>query len=159
MTIVILIHSRRRDSQGQETILEPFADKQTRNYDTECTNQQNGRLPFWEDSSCPPGCSSNLPFWEDRGLNVRYLRIFQIKHIFYKLDVKIVAANNEIRCIHSSCPPYLSATLVRCKLKNILFWLLAKEASGQSLKVNSIRNFYTMGSRVELNRFLNHMIT
>ena len=27
-----------RDSQGQETFLAPSADKQTRNYDTECSN-------------------------------------------------------------------------------------------------------------------------
>ena len=32
--IVRLPHSRRRDSQVQETFLAPSADKQTRNYDT-----------------------------------------------------------------------------------------------------------------------------
>ena len=33
-----LPHPRSRDSQGQETFLAPSADKQTRNYDTECSN-------------------------------------------------------------------------------------------------------------------------
>ena len=36
--IVRLPHPRSRDSQGQETFLAPSADKQTRNYDTECSN-------------------------------------------------------------------------------------------------------------------------
>ena len=36
--IVRLPHPRRGDSQGQETFLAPTADKQTSNYDTECSN-------------------------------------------------------------------------------------------------------------------------
>ena len=36
--IVTLSHPRSGDSQGQETFLVPCADKQTRNYDTECSN-------------------------------------------------------------------------------------------------------------------------
>ena len=36
--IVKLPHPRSRDTQGQETFLAPSADKQTRNYDTECSN-------------------------------------------------------------------------------------------------------------------------
>ena len=36
--IVRVPHSRSRDSKGQEMFLAPFADKQTRNYDTECSN-------------------------------------------------------------------------------------------------------------------------
>ena len=36
--IVRLAHPRSGDSQGQETFLAPSADKQTRNYDTECSN-------------------------------------------------------------------------------------------------------------------------
>ena len=36
--IVRLLHPRSGDSQGQETFLPPSADKQTRNYDTECSN-------------------------------------------------------------------------------------------------------------------------
>ena len=35
-TLVRLLHPRSGDSQGQETFLAPSADKQTRNYDTEC---------------------------------------------------------------------------------------------------------------------------
>ena len=36
--IVRLPHPESRDSQDQETFLAPSADKQTRNYDTECSN-------------------------------------------------------------------------------------------------------------------------
>ena len=36
--IVRLPHRRNGDSQGQETVLAPPADKQTRNYDTDCSN-------------------------------------------------------------------------------------------------------------------------
>ena len=36
--IVRLPHPRSVDSQGQETFLAPSADKQTRNYGTECSN-------------------------------------------------------------------------------------------------------------------------
>ena len=36
--IVGLPHPRSGGSQGQETFLAPSADKQTRNYDTECSN-------------------------------------------------------------------------------------------------------------------------
>ena len=36
--IVRQSHPRGRDSQGQETFLAPSPDKQTRNYDTECSN-------------------------------------------------------------------------------------------------------------------------
>ena len=36
--MVKLPHPRSGDSQGQETFLAPSADKQTRNYDTECLN-------------------------------------------------------------------------------------------------------------------------
>ena len=36
--IACLPHPRSGDSQSQETFLAPSADKQTRNYDTECSN-------------------------------------------------------------------------------------------------------------------------
>ena len=36
--IARLPHPWRGDSQGQKTFLAPLADKQTRNYDTECSN-------------------------------------------------------------------------------------------------------------------------
>ena len=36
--IVRLLHPRSGDRQGQETFLTPSADKQTRNYDIECSN-------------------------------------------------------------------------------------------------------------------------
>ena len=37
-SIVRLPHPQSRDSQGQEKFLAPSADKQTRNYDTECSS-------------------------------------------------------------------------------------------------------------------------
>ena len=37
-TIARLSHPQRGDSQDQETFLAPSSDKQTRNYDTECSN-------------------------------------------------------------------------------------------------------------------------
>ena len=46
--IVRLPHPRSGDSQGQEMFLAPSADKQTRNYDTECSNHhpsQSTRRP------------------------------------------------------------------------------------------------------------------
>ena len=40
MGLVRLSHPWSGGSQGQETFLAPSADKQTRNYDTECSNHQ-----------------------------------------------------------------------------------------------------------------------
>ena len=37
-TIIRLPHPRSGDSQGQKTFLAPSSDKQTSNYDTECSN-------------------------------------------------------------------------------------------------------------------------
>ena len=37
--IVRIPHLRSGDTQGQKTFLAPSADKQTRNYDTECSNR------------------------------------------------------------------------------------------------------------------------
>ena len=50
--IVRLPHPRSGDSQGQETFLAPSADKQTRNYDRGCSNQNSEcELNSWPDSS------------------------------------------------------------------------------------------------------------
>ena len=54
-------HPRIGDSQGQETFLAPSADKQTCNYDTECTNPPlHGGLLLggWGESPSPTGKSS-----------------------------------------------------------------------------------------------------
>ena len=61
-----------------------------------------------------------IPFHSD--LYVGYLWIFQVDHTFYKLDVKIFAANNEIRCVSCSCPLSSSSTLDPCQQKHLLFW-------------------------------------
>ena len=47
--IVRLSHPRSGDSQGQETFLAPSADKQTHNYDTECSNHHPSlsTLKWW----------------------------------------------------------------------------------------------------------------
>ena len=42
--IVRLPHPRRGDSQSQETFLAPPADKQTGNYDTECSNHHPSHI-------------------------------------------------------------------------------------------------------------------
>ena len=44
-TIVRLSHHQSEDTQGQKTILAPSADKQTLNYDTECSNHPPSQLP------------------------------------------------------------------------------------------------------------------
>ena len=81
----------------------------------------NWRLPFREESSGPCGPSWNLTFWDDSGLNVRYLWIVRVDHTFYKLDVKILAAINDIRCARCSYPPYSSSALDPCQEKHLLF--------------------------------------
>ena len=40
-----LPHPRSGDSQGQETFLAPSADKQTCNYNTECSNHHPSQSP------------------------------------------------------------------------------------------------------------------
>ena len=52
-------HPRIGDSQGQETFLAPSADKQTCNYDTECTNPP----PPWGTATGGMGGES-LPHWK-----------------------------------------------------------------------------------------------
>ena len=84
---------------------------------TICPNSPvlNGGLPLSEGSARPPVYYWNLTFWDDPGLNVRYLWIFQVDHIFYKLDVKILATSNEIRCVRCSYPPSSSWTVDPCQ--------------------------------------------
>ena len=69
-----------------------------------CSNSPalNGRLPIWEDSSRPPVSHWNLLFWDDSALLVRYSWIFHVYHTFYKLEVKILAAINEIQSVRCS---------------------------------------------------------
>ena len=62
------------------------------------------------------------PVLRDTDSNVRDLQIFQVDQTFYKLDVKILAANNEIRYVHCSCPPSSSSALDPCQQKHLLFW-------------------------------------
>ena len=89
-----------------------------------CSNSPvlNGRLQFWECNSCPPISSRNLPFWDDPGLNVRSLRVFQVDPTFYRLAVKILAANDEISCVRCSQVPYSLWTVDLCQRKHKLFW-------------------------------------
>ena len=97
--------------------------------------------PFWKDTSRPPGPSWNLPLWDNPGLNFRYLWIFQVDTLFYKLDVKILAAKNEIRCVSSSYPPSSSSALDPCQQRRSIVLAFAKNVSGTSLKINTICNF------------------
>ena len=92
-------------------------------------------LPFWEDTSSPPGLFWNLPFWDDSDLNVKYLWIFQVDHTFYKLDVKFLAAN-KVRA-------FLLSTILIFSFRfrstiALIVLSLAKEESGTSLKINTI---------------------
>ena len=57
-----------------------------------------------------PGPSWNL-IWDDPVLNVIYLWIFYVDHTIYKLDVKILAANNEIKYVRCSYPASSSSAL------------------------------------------------
>ena len=64
--IARLPHPWRGDSQGQETFLAPFADKQTRNYDIECSNHHPS-----QSSLRPKGLSpSKMKWWA-------YIQIYQ----------------------------------------------------------------------------------
>ena len=56
--IVRLPHPRSGDSQGQETFLAPSGDKQTRNYDTECSNHHPSLSPLR-----PKGLSRSKMKW------------------------------------------------------------------------------------------------
>ena len=56
--IVRLPHPRRGDSQDQETFLAPSADKQTRNYDTQCSNHHPSLSPLR-----PKGMSRSMMKW------------------------------------------------------------------------------------------------
>ena len=56
--IVRLPHPWSRDSQGQETFLAPSADKQARNYDTECSNHHPSLS-----SRRPKGLSRSMMKW------------------------------------------------------------------------------------------------
>ena len=79
-------------------------------------------LPFWEDNPRPPGLFWNIASWDDTDSNVGNLRIFQVDHTFYKLDVKILPANNKITYVRCSCPPSSSSALDPCQQKHLLFW-------------------------------------
>ena len=104
---------------------------------------QNVNIRFWEGNSRPPVSSWNLPFWDDPWLNIRCLWIFQVGHTFYKLEVKMLATSNKMRC-------------VRCSWPSTLSWAvdIAKEALGTSLRMKRIFKFWTMKSAVELSRLL-----
>ena len=56
--IVRLPHPRSGDSQGQETFLAPSADKQTQNYDTECSNHHPSLSTLR-----PKGLSRSMTKW------------------------------------------------------------------------------------------------
>ena len=81
-----------------------------------------GYIPFLEDSYLPPIFSWNPLFWNETELNVRSLWTFLVNHTFYKLNVKILAASNEIRCVHCSWLPTSLWATDQCQLKHKLFW-------------------------------------
>ena len=56
--IVRLLHPRSGDSQGQETFIALSADKQTRSYETECSNHHPSLSTRW-----PKGLSRSMMKW------------------------------------------------------------------------------------------------
>ena len=61
------------------------------------------------------------------------LRVFQVDHTFYKLDVKILVAGNESSCLCHTRLPSLSAS---AKARTTL--AQAKEAPVTSLTINTV---------------------
>ena len=108
---------------------------------TICPNSPvlNGGLPLSEGSARPPVYYWNLPFWDDPDLNVRYLWIFQVDHIFYKLDVKILVTSNEFKCVRALLLPTIFIMSSRSASIELLIVLaLAKEPQGTSLGINTL---------------------
>ena len=86
----------------------------------------NGRLLFWEDSFRTPVSSWSLLFCHYFGWNERSIWIFQIDHIFFQFDEKILAASNKIRCVHYSWLPSSSWAVVWLRLVFLVMWILRK---------------------------------
>ena len=85
--IVKLPYPGSGDSQGQETFLAPPADKQTRNYDTECSNHQ---LPLSILSSKGLSCSK-MKWWAVyTNLPENYIYILHIYNIYYIYNIYII---------------------------------------------------------------------
>ena len=115
-----------------------------------CSNSPvlNGRLPLWEHSCSPPVSHWHIPFWDDPGLLVKYLWILQVYHTFYKLDVKILAAINEIksmRCSWSLSSPW---AVDPCQQRTYYFSTIerthgkfSQEIDRKSLKIDTVCNF------------------
>ena len=92
----------------------------------------------WEASVLRGQLPSSLSFlkslvlwWDDWWSwlgNVRYLWIFQVDHIFYKLDVKILTNNNKIRCV-SSYPPSSSSASDPFQQKLYIVLAFSKKSS------------------------------
>ena len=79
----------------------------------------NGRLPFWQDSSRPAAVSP----WKVSRFEMilawmsDMYKFSQVYQTFYKLDVKILAASDEIRCVRCSWPPSSSSSRFACQQK------------------------------------------
>ena len=83
--------------------------------------------------------SWNLLFCDNPGLNVRYLWTFQVENTFYKLDVKFLAAKNEIRYLHMCVAlTHHHHSFRSVSTKALIILALVKEVSGKSLKINEI---------------------
>ena len=73
--IVRLPHPRSANSQGQETFLEPSADKETRNYDRECSNHHQSLSTLR-----PNGLSHSKMKWWDIHTNLPVDVIIRLPH-------------------------------------------------------------------------------
>ena len=121
-----------------------------------CSNSPvlNRWLLLWEVSSCPPVFSLNLLFWDDPELNVRSLFILQVSLTFYKLTVKTLAVSKLGGCRCCSWSPSLSLAIDPSQQKTLFVWALVKEVPGTGLWINTVCNFQTRKSVVQLNRML-----
>ena len=82
--IVRLPHPRSGDSQGQETFLAPSANKQTRNYDTECSNHH---LPLSILRSKRLSRSKMKWLSVYTNLPVNYIYIYMYVYIYYIYNI------------------------------------------------------------------------
>ena len=114
-------------------------------------------LPFCKDGSRSPVSPSNVSFCDYPGLNVRLLWTFQVDHTFYKLDVKIVAASNEIRFVRCSrLTSYHEHELLSHKRKKCQEWVWESiqfvifSAIKSAIKLNRLLLEFLMLSNIDI---------
>ena len=82
------------------------------------------------------------------------LFILQVSLTFYKLTVKTLAVSKLGGCRCCSWSPSLSLIIDPSQQKTLFVWALVKEVPGTGLWINTVCNFQTRKSVVQLNRML-----